>query len=1711
MFYTGGNKMHKFVLTGYQNIKSILIICTLVLITTFTYSNNSDSSSMMITILPDSGIYKPGDVFDISFVLDTGGGEVQTFQVEVDISSSLEVYPSINYGEGIRLDPAWDGHPIPGTPSQSGNVIKFGTGKYGSSGLSGSNIKLASVTLKVKNGAPEGYIDVAMQSYQHDNLNGTFVITTSFEDIEPGLSNAVYHISFQDPTPTPTRTPTPTPTPTPTGTVSPTPTSTPTRTPKPTPTCNLPGDVNKSSVVNHVDTILVREHLLKKSLLSGESLSCADANQDGVIDVADVLWIDNNPTPPQIASNVIVIDDIADLSVLDWTDPTLILQWSGTGSHGIKTGDILVGSDFNGFMRWVDSISENGSILTFDTSQATFADVFIHGQPSGNKFRVGPPELASDKVRVIGKSSRSAEWDRVEWDLSGVVLYEDENVTIDLPNAVFTFDPMMEIDWTIENAALEYFRAEAGGDFIIDLATRVNAQIKNDWDKEITIPGTKYQQVYFQTISFVPIWEVVTFELVAKAHLEGDTFATVDTGFNYTFPIRVGAEYCTAWDEKWREIRPPVTDNPQCNLEWQAGGEVKARITVAPKISVTINSVAGPNFSVEPYLSFIGRMIINPPTCNYSLDAGIDAVLGFYFGIFDITFLDHEFPPWNLYNNTLLSGDCEAPDESIISIDVTPDEGSWTLSGPAGFTTLSGTGDRTGNDALTGVPEGDYTLTCDDNISGYIPPNPVTRTLSAGSLLKFEPVYSEISQTGTIEIDVFPDAGSWTLEGPASFGTINGSGDRKGANAIRNAPLGDYTLYCNDNISNYDPPEQETQKLESGKTIIFTKKWVPESPQPTDTPTPTPTPPPSQFEMITIDTCTFQMGRRPDGDDNEYGQVDELPRHGVTLGKYQIGKYEITNGQYAEVLNYSNGEGYLEDAAGSSYDGGDVYKNSHLLLELTNTDCQISFSGGYFVVESRDGYSMENHPVGCVTWYGAAAYCNWLSEKEGLNSCYDLATLNWDLDLYANGYRLPTEAEWECAAAWDGSKHWIYGFMEDTIDADSLCYDRCNYDGYNPMSLLDYPWTSPVGWYDGVNISPNGSIQTVDSPSPVGCYDMSGNNSEWCHDWYDSDYYGYQMVTNPTGGTSSSGKRVLRGGFFGYSLEYIRTAERSWGSPEASWEDCGFRVAKSLLSGLPPAPTPVPRPVEIITIDTCTFQMGRRPDGDDNEYGQVDELPRHGVTLGKYQIGKYEITNGQYAEVLNYSNGEGYLEDAAGSSYDGGDVYKNSHLLLELTNTDCQISFSGGYFVVESRDGYSMENHPVGCVTWYGAAAYCNWLSEKEGLNSCYDLATLNWDLDLYANGYRLPTEAEWECAAAWDGSKHWIYGFMEDTIDADSLCYDRCNYDGYNPMSLLDYPWTSPVGWYDGVNISPNGSIQTVDSPSPVGCYDMSGNNSEWCHDWYDSDYYGYQMVTNPTGGTSSSGKRVLRGGFFGYSLEYIRTAERSWGSPEASWEDCGFRVARSMLSVPPFSVICASISAFSPSSVNQGGTISNNGSISGTGSGTVEYHWITHKPDGSWHDSGPLSVQMTNGSATIPTYNGFPTDMLDDYYSFIRITSPKPDFLPYIESDKEYYTVLQFEVTYVSIGDFSPGNISQNGKVSNYGSVDGIGNGQVEYHWITRKPDGIWHDSGPLTIQMKEGYSEIPYYDGFPSDDTGEYYSIIRVTTPNIKESDKSYYNVN
>jgi formylglycine-generating enzyme required for sulfatase activity len=174
------------------------------------------------------------------------------------------------------------------------------------------------------------------------------------------------------------------------------------------------------------------------------------------------------------------------------------------------------------------------------------------------------------------------------------------------------------------------------------------------------------------------------------------------------------------------------------------------------------------------------------------------------------------------------------------------------------------------------------------------------------------------------------------------------------------------------------------------------------------------------------------------------------------------------------------------------------------------------------------GAEGDNLPVTCVSWEDAVAFCNWLSNEEGLAPCYARSGKSWDCWFDRNGYRLPTEAEWEYAAR-TGS----------------------------PKRLpLDPDWLDKIGWF---------RPKAKDEPqlvakreSNAGLHDFWGNVWEWCWDWYT------ERPKEPNG-PASGVERTVWGGGWNDTPEQVAKKPRKGLRPDYRATDLGFRVVRTVL------------------------------------------------------------------------------------------------------------------------------------------------------------------------------------------------------------------------------------------------------------------------------------------------------------------------------------------------------------------------------------------------------------------------------------------------------------------------------------------------------------------------------------------------------------------
>ena len=199
----------------------------------------------------------------------------------------------------------------------------------------------------------------------------------------------------------------------------------------------------------------------------------------------------------------------------------------------------------------------------------------------------------------------------------------------------------------------------------------------------------------------------------------------------------------------------------------------------------------------------------------------------------------------------------------------------------------------------------------------------------------------------------------------------------------------------------------------------------------------------------------------------------------------------------------------------------------------------------------------------------------------------------------------------------------------------------------------------------------------------------------------------------------------------------------------------GFRIKDVLVADERPKEVKTESGVEMILLPGGWFIMG-------DDKGEVDESPAHKIYVAPFYMDKYPVTQEEYERVMG-----------------------------------------------ENPSRWKGKRNPVEQVRWSDAVRYCNARSRLEGLQPCYNLET--WECDFDADGYRLPTEAEWEFACRAGTKTRYFFGD--------------------NPRELKLY------AWFKG---NSGGRPRPVGRklPNPWGLYDMYGNVWEWCNDFYKVDY---------------------------------------------------------------------------------------------------------------------------------------------------------------------------------------------------------------------------------------------------------------------------------
>jgi formylglycine-generating enzyme required for sulfatase activity len=261
---------------------------------------------------------------------------------------------------------------------------------------------------------------------------------------------------------------------------------------------------------------------------------------------------------------------------------------------------------------------------------------------------------------------------------------------------------------------------------------------------------------------------------------------------------------------------------------------------------------------------------------------------------------------------------------------------------------------------------------------------------------------------------------------------------------------------------------------------------------------------------------------------------------------------------------------------------------------------------------------------------------------------------------------------------------------------------------------------------------------------------------------------------------------------------------RFQGNPLWIWVVMGMAVSPALEAQIP----------AMIRVPGGVFWMGSR------ERAYADKERIHEVTVESFYIAETEVTQALWKAVM-------------------GD--------------------NPSYFPGDDR--------PVETVTWFDAVRFCNALSERERLTPAYLIEGDSVAWNRAANGYRLPSEAEWEYAAR--GGPRGGAGPL-----------DRVYYAGGENAADL--------GWYDKNSGRASKPVKSK-GPNELGIYDMSGNVWEWCWDWYGP--YPYDPAVERE---DFRKERVLRGGAWFTPVNLLRVTNRYWNGPSFKVNSVGFRLAR-------------------------------------------------------------------------------------------------------------------------------------------------------------------------------------------------------------------------
>ena len=871
------------------------------------------------------------------------------------------------------------------------------------------------------------------------------------------------------------------------------------------------------------------------------------------------------------------------LSVLGTT--TLVLDFTGE-APAIAADDVVWGGEQGGYLRRVVSVTTHDSTLVLLTENATFDELIEHGRVHARETvdpwtavaKLGGEATFADEMlpgTTIDESGvHFADTELFDGILNGV------HLTVAIPEGRLQFAPTYELDAGFD----------AGG--CTDLTIRLDGEIELQLVVTVQVSDALEHTQVVEAVA--PLTNVVVpllppLDLVLEMHLEtgfelrSATGDVLTGGIEGRCAVGLGAEWTR--DDGWLEIWQPAPEFQALAVQWDASGDTELRGFVRPVVTSAIGTAAGPSLTVEPFL-VVGAAGI-AADWGWRLRAGTGASLVYEDNIFSQMIddyaiqmaealavvaadsssnpEDHEPPAdivdlvsvaettstitiqWTAPGDDGHLGRAAQYDLRYSSYEI--DEANWVTAAPFALPppAISGTPETTSITDLE--PQTTYYValkTADDreNWSGLsnlcqattlavvpdaIPPAPVLDLAVTGATANS--VSLRWTATGDDGLD--GTASRYDLRYSQNFITdANWDAASRAGGEPLPAPPGSeetFTLIGLNPITAYYIALRVRDDSNNRSTLSNVCVAL------TDYDSPPP-PPPAGFALSLAGT--FTMG----SPENEPGRgVDEIP-HTVVLSRHcYVQTTEVTNQQYLELAQWAVDQGYASATETTLLDALDG--SSVELLDLDSPFSELAFDTDSELFSLRDAGHGSNpdHPVKAVSWFGAASYCDWLSLQEGFDRAYDHSdwSCNDGQPYGAEGYRLPTEAEWEYACRAGNQTAFCNG---------DITYLLCDLD----------PVLTQVAWYCGNAGNWTHPVAQKDANS-WGLYDMHGNVWEWCNDWHGS--YDADPITDPIGAISGEA-RTWRGGTWAFTASWCRSAKRGWGHPEYSESWIGFRPVR---------------------------------------------------------------------------------------------------------------------------------------------------------------------------------------------------------------------------------------------------------------------------------------------------------------------------------------------------------------------------------------------------------------------------------------------------------------------------------------------------------------------------------------------------------------------